>query len=35
MSMKKLLLTLVSAGLLALGAATVFGQAEQKEKKGK
>ena len=35
MSMKKLLLSLISAGLLALGAATVFAQAEQKEKKAK
>jgi len=33
--MKKLLLTLISAGLIALGTATAFAQAEQKEKKGK
>lgn len=33
--MKKLLFTLISAGLIALGAATVYAQAEQKEKKSK
>ena len=35
MSIKKLLLTLISAGLLAVGATNVFAQAEPKEKKGK
>lgn len=35
MSMKKLLVSLISAGLLAFGAASVFAQAEQKEKKAK
>jgi hypothetical protein len=33
--MKKLLLTLISVGVLSLGAATGFAQAEQKEKKAK
>ena len=35
MSTKKLLLSLLSAGLLAFGAANVFAQAEAKEKKAK
>lgn len=33
--MKKLLLTLVSAGIIALGATTAFAQADGKEKKSK
>ena len=33
--MKKLLLSLLSAGILSLGATSAFAQAEQKEKKGK
>ena len=33
--MKKLLLSLLSAGILSVGAASMFAQAEQKEKKGK
>jgi hypothetical protein len=34
-SMKKLLLSLLSAGILSLGAVSMFAQADQKEKKGK
>src|SRR5215203_1009451 len=34
-SMKKLILSLLSAGILSLGAVSAFAQAEQKEKKGK
>jgi hypothetical protein len=33
--MKKLLSTLLAAGILSLGAASIFAQAEQKEKKAK